>query len=123
MNIFYNLLKYIWLVIFMLKNLKKLRNENNVTQQQLADAISVSQQSINKYENHNIEPDISTLIQMADYFNVTVDYLIGRTGDVCADKSCGSSLSRTELQIINKIRLLNKKQKDVLVSLIDSYLE
>lgn len=123
MNIFYNLLKYIWLVIFMLKNLKKLRNENNVTQQQLADAISVSQQSINKYENHNIEPDISTLIQIADYFNVTVDYLIGRTGDVCADKSCGSSLSRTELQIINKIRLLNKKQRDVLVSLIDSYLE
>lgn len=107
----------------MLKNLKKLRNENNVTQQQLADAISVSQQSINKYENHNIEPDISTLIQIADYFNVTVDYLIGRTGDVCADKSCGSSLSRTELQIINKIRLLNKKQRDVLVSLIDSYLE
>lgn len=123
MNIFYILLKYIWLVIFMLKNLKKLRNENNVTQQQLADAISVSQQSINKYENHNIEPDISTLIQIADYFNVTVDYLIGKTGDVCADKSCCSSLSRTELQIINKIRLLNKKQRDILVSLIDSYLE
>lgn len=63
----------------MLKNLKQLREESGVTQKQLADAVAVSQQSINKYENHNIEPDIATLILIADYFHTSVDYLIGHS--------------------------------------------
>ena len=45
----------------MLVNLKKLREEASVSQKALAEAVGVSQQSINKYENHNIEPDIETL--------------------------------------------------------------
>ncbi len=45
----------------MIKNLKALRKEYNISQQQLANIIGVSQQSINKYENHNVEPDIETL--------------------------------------------------------------
>lgn len=63
----------------MLANLKKLRTEHCITQQTLANAIGVSQQSINKYENHNIEPDIATLIQIANFFNTSVDYVIGNT--------------------------------------------
>ncbi|HIU69449.1 MAG TPA: helix-turn-helix transcriptional regulator [Candidatus Scubalenecus merdavium] len=63
----------------MVKNLKKLRKLFGVSQQQLADVLGVSQQSINKYENHNVEPDIETLIAMADYFDTSVDYLVGRT--------------------------------------------
>ena len=61
----------------MLINLKKLRQETGVSQKQLADNIGVSQQSINKYENHNIEPDIETLIRIADFFDTSVDYLVG----------------------------------------------
>lgn len=61
----------------MVKNLRKLRNEYKISQKQLADVIGVSQQSINKYENHNIEPDIETLKSIANYFNTSVDYLIG----------------------------------------------
>ena len=45
----------------MLPNLKTLRQEKGVSQQRLADAIGVSQPSINKYENHNIEPEIEIL--------------------------------------------------------------
>lgn len=63
----------------MIKNLKQLRNRDGISQKQLAEALFVSQQSVNKYENHAIEPDIKTLIAIADYFHVTVDYLIGRT--------------------------------------------
>ena len=63
----------------MVANLKKRRAEFGVSQQQLADAIGLSQQSINKYENHNIEPDLQTLIAISDYFRTSVDYLIGHT--------------------------------------------
>lgn len=63
----------------MLQNLKKLRQQYGISQQRLANAIGVSQPSINKYENHNIEPDIGILIKMADYFNTSIDYIVGRT--------------------------------------------
>ncbi len=65
----------------MLKNLRILREKTNISQRQLAEAIGVSQQSINKYENHNIEPDIGTLIRIADYFGTTVDYLVDHTAE------------------------------------------
>ena len=63
----------------MLPKLKQLRQEYGISQQRLADAVNVSQPSINKYENHNIEPDIAVLVRLADYFNTSVDYIIGHT--------------------------------------------
>lgn len=63
----------------MLPNLKLLRQEYGISQQRLADAIGVSQPSINKYENHNIEPEIEILKRMADYFNTSIDYIVGHT--------------------------------------------
>lgn len=63
----------------MVENLKKLRVEAGLSQQQLANVVGVSQQSINKYENHGVEPDIATLIALAKCFNTSVDYLIGNT--------------------------------------------
>lgn len=64
-------------MIFLVENLKKLRIKHKISQKQLADVIGVSQQSINKYENHNIEPDIDTLKSLANYFNTSIDYLVG----------------------------------------------
>lgn len=49
----------------MIANLKKLKEEAGMSQRQLADSIGVSQQSVNKYENHNVEPDIAVLVQIA----------------------------------------------------------
>jgi transcriptional regulator with XRE-family HTH domain len=63
----------------MLKNIKLLRDEFGISQQKLADEIGMSQQSVNGYENHSNEPDISTLIKMADYFNTSVDYIVAYT--------------------------------------------
>ena len=53
----------------MLPNLKLLRKEYGISQQRLADVLGVSQQSINQYENHRVEPDIRVLSALADYFN------------------------------------------------------
>ena len=108
----------------MIKNLKKLRLEKGISQQLLADTILVSQQSVNKYENHNVEPDIDTLIRIADYFNVSLDFLIGRT-DVreMADKLKMSDLGESETLLVNKFRTLNKNQQKCISLLIESYLE
>lgn len=106
----------------MIKNLKQLRQQKGISQQVLADFIMVSQQSINKYENHNVEPDINTLIKIADYFDVSVDYLIGRTEVKHTAEILGyHDLDVLESKMINDYRKLNKTQKEIVLNLIKSY--
>ncbi len=57
-------------------NLKKLREENQLTQQQLADLLNLERSSIAKYEKGKSTPNPETLLAIAKIFNVTVDYLI-----------------------------------------------
>lgn len=108
----------------MVVNLKKLRNKKGISQQALADAIGVSQQSVNKYENHKIEPDIETLIKIADYFSTSIDYLVGHTEiDHIIEKVEQFELNKTEAELMNNYRKLSVKQKDSISLIIDNYLE
>jgi len=57
--------------------LKKLRVDNELSQKTLADKIGITQQSISAYENGTSDPSIDWLIKFAQFFNVTIDYLVG----------------------------------------------
>ena len=57
--------------------IKKLRKQRNLTQEQLAEAFGVSCQAISKWETATSYPDISLLPIIADYFGVSIDYLLG----------------------------------------------
>ena len=59
--------------------LKELREKRRLSQITLAMELNLNQNSISRYENGEREADYSTLIAIADYFNVSVDYLLGRT--------------------------------------------
>ncbi len=59
--------------------LKSLRKEKNITQKKLSDEINVSASTIGLYEQGRRTPDNETLTKIADYFEVTTDYLLGRT--------------------------------------------
>lgn len=59
--------------------LKKLRKERGITQLQLALALNLNQNAISRYENGTREADYRTLILLADYFKVSIDYLLERT--------------------------------------------
>ena len=59
--------------------LKKLRKERNISQLKLAIDLNMNQNSISRYENLEREADYETLIKFADYFDVSIDYLVGRT--------------------------------------------
>lgn len=59
--------------------LKALRKERNVSQLKLALDLNMNQNSISRYETGEREADYETLIQFADYFDVSLDYLLGRT--------------------------------------------
>lgn len=59
--------------------LRQLRKERGITQLKLAMDLNMNQNSISRYETLEHEADYSTLIALADYFNVSIDYLLGRT--------------------------------------------
>ena len=59
--------------------LKELRKKKGVSQLRLATDLNTTQNTISRYETGEREPGIDELIKIADYFNVSVDYLIGRT--------------------------------------------
>ena len=59
--------------------LKELRKKKHISQVKLAMDLNISQNSISRYETGTHEADYKTLIAIADYFNVSVDFLLGRT--------------------------------------------
>lgn len=61
--------------------LKELRKARGISQLKLAMDLGMNQNSISRYESGAREADYQTLIALADYFNVSIDYLLERTDD------------------------------------------
>lgn len=61
------------------ERLKSLRLEANKTQKELADYLGIRSEAYQRYEYGTREPDIKGLNKLANYYKVTVDYLLGRT--------------------------------------------
>ena len=59
-------------------NLKKLRQEENLTQEDVAKIINKSAVAYGYYESGRNEPDLKTLCKLADFYKVSIDYIIGR---------------------------------------------
>lgn len=58
--------------------LKQLREEKGLSQQELADKFSINRSTYARYETSSTQPDYSILIRLADFYDVSVDYLLGR---------------------------------------------
>ena len=61
------------------EKLKTLKAQKKVRQKDIAEAIGVSLRAYQYYETDTREPTMSNLIALADYFDVSLDYLVGRT--------------------------------------------
>ncbi|MBQ2953646.1 MAG: helix-turn-helix transcriptional regulator [Clostridia bacterium] len=109
----------------MLTRIKLLRQERGLSQRALADLLGISQQSINKYENHNIEPDISMLQQIADLFGVSIDYLVERTDvrlhPILSDTTA-AALTCAECQLVDNYRQLSPDEQLSIDLVIRNYL-
>ena len=67
-------------------NLRKIRKEKGISQLKLALDLNTNQNTISRYETGEREPGINELIKIADYFNVSIDYLVGRTDNPKVNK-------------------------------------
>ena len=61
--------------------LREIRKERNITQLKMAIDLNMNQNTISRYENGEREAGYNELIMIADYFNVSLDYLLERTDD------------------------------------------
>lgn len=67
------------IIVILNERLKKLRAEKNVTQQKVADALGVTVGNVQKFEYGTARPKLDNVIKIADFFDVSLDYLVGRT--------------------------------------------
>ncbi len=78
--------------------LRNLRIEKNLTGEQLANAIGVKKTTISTWENGKAFPEIGTLIKLANYFDVSIDYILGRNNATSNDKTILDNLSDEQLE-------------------------
>lgn len=60
------------------KKLKELRIEKNLSRRKLGEILSVCNQTVSFWESGNREPDLDAIVKIADFFDVSADYLLGR---------------------------------------------
>lgn len=89
-------------------NLKLLRNNEGKTQKSIADFLNVTQQTYCGYELETSEPNLKTLIKLADYYNVSLDYLVGR--QFANDVGYLSDSEKSMLEIYRNLSAENQRR-------------
>ena len=94
--------------------LRELRKERQITQQELAKILNLSIQTISGYETGYAQPTIDTLVAMANYFQCSVDELLGRedygTGNVVIQGAQLSAFDERLLQVVHMLTLEDQYQ-------------
>ena len=102
------------------EKLKTLRIEKNLSQVDLAKMINLSKNTINAYEKKRAEASIETLVKLADIFECSIDYLVGREDDFGVISSSESSLNGEEERLLSLFRQLpNTRKKTILDTMSD----
>lgn len=65
------------------KRLKQCRTERGLTQNEVAIFCDITEKAYQNYERNRREPRLSILIRIADFYGVSIDYLVGRTDQKC----------------------------------------
>ena len=100
--------------------LRTLREEAGKTQAQIAETFKISRQVYANYENGINQPPLQLLITMADHFQCSLDYLLGRSDDlgsvtIFPDYSSKENLAADERTLLKEFRQLSESDKKTLL--------
>lgn len=98
------------------ERLKELRNKLNISQYKLAKDLNLSRSAISAYELNKRQPDFEMLEKMADYFNVSIDYLIGRSNSKTYDEHVFHSDFES---LSEKLENANPETRKIVVNILD----
>lgn len=93
--------------------IKELRQKKGLSQQKLADKLDISQSAVNSYENGINEPDIRMLVLFSNFFEVSIDYIVGHS-DIPnpVEKTNEYHLNDAEMTHMENYRSLPKNLRD-----------
>ena len=94
-----------------MNRIKELRENASLSQLELAKKLNTSQRNIGRWENEENEISVSNLIKLADIFECTIDYLVGREDDFGIVQSSATvpTLTTNESEMLSYFRSLSKK--------------
>lgn len=105
-----------------MKRILELRQKKKLTQQQLADILNVSQQSIHKYENGICSPTIEGLRDMAEFFDTSIDYLVGITDNPHRYENISkNALTFSEKRLLTYYRSLSPVTQELIQQVISEH--
>lgn len=87
-------------------NIKTVRKEKGRTQAEVAEYLRISRSAFTNIENGRSDPDTATLMKLADFFDCSVDLLLGRA------KKPGAALTPTEIDLVKSFRSLNEQGQE-----------
>lgn len=100
--------------------LKELRKEKGLTQSKLAEKLGLSRSTIAMYETEGSEPDLATLLSIAKFFNVSIDYLVGSNTPIAMSNVAPSNLTTSFI----KVPVFGEIPAGIPIEMIDtSYIE
>ena len=91
-----------------MNRIKELREKENLNQSKLAEILGFTQQSISRFENGQSEPDLATVIKLANHFQVTIEYLLGMPLDSTI------IISKQDYENLKKASIYTKEANDLL---------
>ena len=97
------------------KRIKDLRKKRKLTQAELSDSINIGQSTLANFENGKRTIPVDIVIQLAQFFNVSADYLLGLSNSPDAEIVHGEQLSSEEKEIVDVYRNLNADGKRILL--------
>lgn len=102
------------------ERLKEIREENGYTQQELAETLHLTPSSVSHYENGTRQPNVEILIEMANYLDISIDYLLGfsiaNIPPSQMKKSYYKSLENGKL--IERLLRLDTNHRQILISVL-----
>lgn len=102
--------------------LRALRLSKKLTQEEIAKIIGVARGTYTHYELNKREPDNDTLLKIANFFNVSTDYLLGRNNTATADKTpkdLAKFLENTDVMFDGEVHHLDEDDKQKLKSALE----
>jgi len=102
--------------------LAKLREELGLTRKEVAEKLNIDQTTYGKYELSKRQPDYDTLQKIASFFNVSVDYLLGRTNVRNSNNNIDEDFPDDVKVLMRSVSKLTDKQKEIVKRLVQEFI-
>lgn len=106
------------------KRIKELRLEKNLKQKDVAKHLNIATNTLSQFENNKGRPSLEVLTAMANYFGVSLDYLVGREddfGNVVVPGQTSDQLSAKEKRLLKAFSSLSEIEKEKLIDDAEFY--